>query len=192
MITYSIVRIGDITEVAELFLEAFSSLIRRRYSGVPSHKAIEDIISLYSDAAGDGFIVAREGKKVVGFIIAVENLRKPWGALFTKQLLKLPLFLIPPRIFFISSPTFWHFFVGGHIITEVVSPEFKGKGIGAQLASRAVKYLEEKGVKRIYFETEASNEPIKQIYSKLGFKQGKKFKTGNIYWLSMFRTAGTK
>lgn len=195
MVIYRIANSEDIPQIVDIFFVSFSDLIRRRYGGLPSRAAVEDIMTLYIDAAQDGFIVAKESNKIVGFVIAIENLRKPWAALFTKHLSKLLLFLVPPRIFFISAPTFWHFFVGGHIVTEAVAPGTRGKGIGTKLAKLAVTHLERKGSDLVHFETEANNEPIKRIYSKLGFKQGRQFRTGPIHWLSMFknlRTARTK
>jgi len=195
MITYCVANPKDIPQIVDIFFDSFSDLIRRRYGGLPSKKAVKDIMVLYIDAAQDGFIVAKESDKIVGYVIAVENLRKPWGALFTKHILKLPLFLVPPRIFFVSAPTFWHFFVGAHIVTEAVSPNIRGKGVGTKLAKLIVEYLEQKKVGLVHFETEANNEPIKKIYSKLGFKEGKKFRTGKIHWLTMskdFRAARAK
>ncbi len=57
----------------------------------------------------------------------------------------------------------------GHIYYMGVLPEYRGKGIGTELARRAEKELIEKGADCIIASTQRRNLPVIRIFAKLGY-----------------------
>jgi ribosomal-protein-alanine N-acetyltransferase len=61
----------------------------------------------------------------------------------------------------------------GHIISIAVLAEYRGRGIGYNLMSEALKRLKECGATEVYLEVRVSNTPAIELYKKLGFKAHK-------------------
>jgi len=58
----------------------------------------------------------------------------------------------------------------GHIISLAVDPEYRGRGIGTKLMTRAIEILKAKRCTYIYLEVRKSNYVAINLYKKLGFK----------------------
>jgi len=57
----------------------------------------------------------------------------------------------------------------GHVVSLAVLPEYRGKGVGIALASKALKSMLEYGAKESYLEVRVSNLVAVRLYEKLGF-----------------------
>ena len=58
----------------------------------------------------------------------------------------------------------------GHIITLDVHPDTRRRGIGTQLAERAVERLRTQGAARVTLEVAVSNESARNLYQRMGFR----------------------
>ena len=52
-----------------------------------------------------------------------------------------------------------------------VDPDFRCRGIGAELVTALLAYLQERGVSSLTLEVRQSNEKAKRLYSRLGFSE---------------------
>lgn len=59
----------------------------------------------------------------------------------------------------------------GYVEEMYVLPHFRNKGIGEELARKAISLLRSLGVSRIDLSVLESNEPAKRFWSKLGFRK---------------------
>lgn len=57
----------------------------------------------------------------------------------------------------------------GHIISVAVLPEYRGRGIGAQMMQKVVEKLKEEGMEEVILEVRVSNAVARSLYFKLGF-----------------------
>ncbi len=184
MITYCLAKERDIPAIAGLFLKAFSKTIKKQHK-LPKINQISDVFNLFFRASNGGIIIAKDKRKIVGFICGVKNLRAPWKLLLTKRLWQLPLFMFTARAVFITPPSLGHFFAGAHITAETVDAKYRGKGIGRQLGLRILKKLKKQGAKKVMFEAETENKAIINLYESLGFVKKEIIKRGNLSWQIM-------
>ncbi|MBW2980451.1 GNAT family N-acetyltransferase [Candidatus Woesearchaeota archaeon] len=149
MIKYSIVTENDLDSVARLFLEVYSGLLKKVFRKLPNRDFIKDVMQLYLDAAQQGFIIAKDKGKVVGFACGVKNVRDLW-----KQALKPGRFLkffFTPRQIFIMPPSFSHIF-HAHVPLMGVSKKYRMEGIGLKLSDKIISFFEKNKIKTIYFQ----------------------------------------
>jgi ribosomal protein S18 acetylase RimI-like enzyme len=59
----------------------------------------------------------------------------------------------------------------GYIQAVMVRPEFRRKGVASELLSVAIKYIRKKGFSKAILHVASNNEPAKNLYQKLGFKE---------------------
>lgn len=163
----------DIEAISSLFISSFGKRIKKRFNIALSKKVVVDIIELYLDSAEEGFIVAKEKDKVIGFICAVKKVYLLWLNLFSlKRIYKLFLFL--PRSLFIFPPSFRYFFVGGHVITLAVDKKYQRKKIALKLVQKAFSILRKQGVKEVYFQIPADDNRLVDKFLKYNCKIVKK------------------
>ncbi|MCE4606729.1 MAG: ribosomal protein S18-alanine N-acetyltransferase [Desulfurococcales archaeon] len=97
---------------------------------------------------GDVFLVAVCDGRIVGYIM---------NRIETK-INKNSLFL-------------WKTYKVGHVISIAVLPEYRNKGIGSTLLTRAIELMKKNyGVKKVYLEVRVSNEGAIRLYNKFGFQ----------------------
>lgn len=59
----------------------------------------------------------------------------------------------------------------GHLLNLAVDPPFRRKGVGGELVSALILYMQGKGVEDILLEVRVSNSVARNFYSKWGFKE---------------------
>jgi ribosomal protein S18 acetylase RimI-like enzyme len=149
MINYSIAANDDLDSIVQLFLEVYSGILKKRFCKLPSKQFVKDIMQIYLDSAGKGFIVAKEKGKVIGFVCGVKHVYDLWKkALNPKRLLK---FLLTPRQIFIMPPKFGHFF-HAHVLLMGVSRKHQHKGAALKLADRVFAFFRKNKIKKAYFQ----------------------------------------
>jgi ribosomal-protein-alanine N-acetyltransferase len=87
-----------------------------------------------------GFFVAEINEKIIGYAIASIE-RNLWKP--------------------------WKTF--GHLVNIAVDPEFRGKGIGRELAETVIEYLKSKKIRKVILEVRTSNIVAKNLYASMGF-----------------------
>lgn len=184
MVTYSKANIKDINQIVDLFLISFSELISKRFRKI-SKSIIKDIVLLYMDTAKNGFIVAKDKGKVIGFICGLRNIDL-WFNLFSlKRVLKLPLFLFTIRLAFIMPPSFTHLFKA-NVPTMAVDKKYRLKGIGLKLVEKVMEYFKRKNIKRIYFQIPNKKDFV-NTYIRYGCKKIKIIWIGKQEWCVMYK-----
>jgi ribosomal protein S18 acetylase RimI-like enzyme len=149
MIQYSIANVDDLDSVVKLFLEVYSGILKKRLCKLPGKDFVKDIMHIYLDSAGKGFIVAKENGKVIGFVCGVKHVYDLWKkALHPKRILK---FLFTPRQIFIMPPKFGHFF-HAHILLMGVSRKYQHKGVALKLAGKVFGFFKKNKIKKAYFQ----------------------------------------
>ncbi len=94
MIKYSIAANDDLDSISKLFFEVYSGILKKRFGNMLNKEFVRDIMSIYLDTAGKGFIIAKEKGKVIGFVCGVKKVTDLWKkALAPKRILK---FLFTP------------------------------------------------------------------------------------------------
>lgn len=149
MIKYSAAAKSDLDAVAKLFLDVYSGFLKKVFRKQPNKDFIKDIMELYLDAAQQGFILAKDNGKVIGFVCGVKSVRDLWKqALKPKRFLK---FFFTPRQIFIMPPSISHIF-HAHVPLMGVSKKYRLKGIGLKLANNVFDFFEKNKIKTIYFQ----------------------------------------
>lgn len=64
---------------------------------------------------------------------------------------------------------FWMVFEEQHLMNLTVHPDWRGRGIGSDLARWALSWGRENGARRTLLEVRVSNEAARRLYEKLGF-----------------------
>jgi ribosomal protein S18 acetylase RimI-like enzyme len=178
MIKYSIAAVDDLDSISKLFLEVYSGILKKRFCKVPGKSFVDDIIRIYLDSAGKGFIVAKEKGKVIGFVCGVKKVTDLWKKAFEPgRILK---FLFTPRQIFIMPPKFGHFF-HAHVLLMGVSRKYHHKGIALKLADRVFAFFRKNKIKKAYFQIPHS---LVKTYTKHGCEVLKERKQ----WVIMRKT----
>ena len=65
----------------------------------------------------------------------------------------------------------WKTYKVGHIISIAVLSEYRNKGIGSALLTKAIELMKENyDIKKVYLEVRVSNEDAIRLYNKFGFR----------------------
>jgi len=99
-----------------------------------------------SEKCPEGFLVALNGDRVVGYIMC--RLERGFSETSRFKLAKK-----------------------GHIVSIAVLPEHRRKGIATELVRSAMKGLVEKKAEECFLEVRISNRPAQELYRKLGFEE---------------------
>lgn len=70
----------------------------------------------------------------------------------------------------------------GYISTVMVHPDFRMRGIANRLLERAISYVQKCGLEKAVLHVDSANEPAKNLYIKLGFREFEKlaYLAGNL------------
>ena len=186
MIIYSSADVGDLDELVQLYLKVFSPYYVKLKFKITENQ-LRDVLYLYLLTDKDGFIVAKEDSKIIGFMIAVTSISKVWQTLFLKQMHKSLLFIFSKRAPLITPPYIYLWNLG-HLISEGVDEDYRGKGIAKEMGKRGLNYLKSRNVKQALFETIKGNAPIINLYKCFDFKELREFRSRNIDWVILSKT----
>ncbi|MBW2984362.1 GNAT family N-acetyltransferase [Candidatus Woesearchaeota archaeon] len=149
MIRYPVATKNDLDSVAKLFLDVYSGFLRKRFRKLPSKEFVKDVMELYLDAAEQGFILAKDNSKVIGFVCGVKSVISLWKqAIKPKRILK---FFFTPRQMFIMPPSLGHVF-HAHVPLMGVSKKYRMKGIGLMLSDKAIDFFRKNKIRIMYFQ----------------------------------------
>ena len=179
----------DLPAVADLFQSAFPEALQAVFgkSRLPA-RAVEDIFRILFKNEPDGFIVAREGSKIIGFVSVVHDLDRlhrrflGWGGLYLLGHWCMGRyrglgFVFLPRLL----KAWWDYrSTDDHPIKEkpmaqvlsiVVEKTFQGQGIGKILSERALAYLRGTSARVVRLEVDAAKPVPIALYRQLGFHE---------------------
>lgn len=200
---YGPARRRDIPGVARVFMEAFRDSLLHIFGKMPHPRLVREVMLLCFQADKEGFIVAREGKRVVGYVFAPARLSNLWGAAlrqgffyrlvsgwlkgryrFGWQPLKV---LLLDKYQFIRSTVTGGDYGDGRILSIAVAAAARGKGIATVLMERAFDHLAGRGVRRVRLEVRPWNTPALKLYHNLGFQIRDTMSDSRGEWLIMIR-----
>ncbi|RQD74625.1 MAG: GNAT family N-acetyltransferase [Candidatus Syntrophonatronum acetioxidans] len=179
---------GDIPQIAFIFLHTFERTVHHIFGDeLPRIESMEDIFLFIYRMEPSSLFVAREGRRVVGYLICPQDVK----ALWSKALLKGYVFkwawkwvcgeygfgLAPLRFLLINK---FHFMSSTHnfrstsvaqILSIAVLPEYRDQGLASRLMEKGFLYLQSLGVPEIKLEVRPKNKAGKRLYEKMGFQE---------------------
>jgi ribosomal protein S18 acetylase RimI-like enzyme len=165
------------SQVAKLHIEGIST-------GFISSLGVGFVTALYEAIAEDensfGF-VAVEDDKVLGFVAFSTNLSKLYKHIVFKKGLKFGFILAKKMLSIQNVKKIWSniFYPkrmkqmnlpDAELLSIVVSPEGRGKGIAKQLIEKGFSECANRGIDRVKVLVAADNKPANKLYQKCGFE----------------------
>lgn len=153
-------------------------------SGFISSLGAEFVTALYRAIAEDenSFgLVAVEGVQTLGFVAFSTNLSKLYKYVIRKKGFKFA-FILVPKIFSVSAiKKIWEnmFYPSkmkslnlpdAELLSIVVAPEGRGKGIAKKLILKGFEECQKRNINKVKVLVAASNEPANKLYRKSGFE----------------------
>lgn len=191
-----------IDAVAEIFCLAFEDSITFFTPMTQKIKhALTDAFNLLYRVFGQGFFIAVENDEVCGYIVMADNIKRLWAEAVTSGFLKKAAMSTINGEYGLTFPTlckivknkllYFRFEMttkpSAQVLSIAVHPEYHGRGIGQNLLSQGVKYIDSSGVKRIKLESRPDNIPAVKIYEKYGFRTVGATRDLQGKWLIMLR-----
>ncbi|MHC4693943.1 MAG: GNAT family N-acetyltransferase [Planctomycetota bacterium] len=164
-------------EIARLHVSGIST-------GFISSLGIDFVTSLYEAIAqsNDSFgFVAEENHKILGFVAFTPNLTRLYKSVILKKGLRLG-FLLAGKMFSFRTikKMFETLFYPSRIkkmdlpcaelISTVVAPEGRGKGLASQLVEKGFQECQKRRIDKVNVIVGTDNEPANKLYQKCGFK----------------------
>jgi ribosomal protein S18 acetylase RimI-like enzyme len=175
----------ELAAIAQLFLEGFSGAIEAALGKIPRACWAESLAQALWSIEREGFILAREDNRVIGYIVVTRDLKGiVRGVLLRGYLLRWIWGWLSGRYGLGRKSMGRAFkglfsFIGGsgkyrsqgnaQILSIAVANNRRGVGIGTRLVEEALKYLEKGKVSEVRLEVRPDNLPARRIYEKLGF-----------------------
>ena len=176
-ITFEVVSVEKAADVAKLHIEGIST-------GLISSLGTDFVTALYEaivqSKSSFGF-VAQENERAVGFVAFNTNLNKLYksvilkkgirfafllaGKMFSLRRIKkvLETLFYPSRIKKMNLPS-------AELLSIVVAPESRGKGLGGQLLQKGLAECAKTGIEKVKVLVGADNKPANKLYLKCGFE----------------------
>jgi ribosomal protein S18 acetylase RimI-like enzyme len=171
--------------VAAVFVEAFTDSVRHVYGRVTNPPAVAEMFRLCLAAEPEGFFVAREAGRILGYCFAPERVRRLWGVFFAGGFLWrwAGLFftgrlgvgwaqirrLLPDKFSFLGTAARTGFGGDARILSLGVSEAARGRGVGRALLEAALARFDRLGVPVVQLEVRPWNDPAVHLYDSLGF-----------------------
>lgn len=191
-----------IDKAAELFCSAFKDSITF-FTPINDKikNAMKDIFHLLYWTFSKGFFVAVEDDEVCGYIIMADNVKKLWIQALTSGSIFKALFSLIIGRYGITFSTLYniiknklfylHFEIStkpsAQLLSIGVHPKYQGRGVGKQLLSKGIEYIESLGIRRIKLEARPDNISAVKLYEGFGFKTVGKARDLQGEWLVMVR-----
>lgn len=182
---------SDIPAIAELYQSAFPDALLAVFgkSRLPS-AVVTDLLGALYRHDPSGFIVARDGGRLAGFIIVSSNRQRLAKGLLregtlTTLVLRWIMGRYPglglrfvPRLAVLA----WNYWKAeknpaadrpamAQVLSIVVAPEMQRRGIGQRLTELALAALRQARVTLVRLEVDAAKEAPIRLYQKMGFKE---------------------
>lgn len=167
----------DVAEVAKLHIQGIST-------GFVSSLGIDFVMALYEaiaqSEASFGF-VAEENSKVLGFVAFTTKLDKLYKSVIVKEGWRFALLSVgkmfsfatikkvfetlfyPSRIRRMNLPS-------AELLSIVIAPEGRGKGLATQLVKKGFQQCQKRGIDKVKVLVGADNEPANKLYLKCRFE----------------------
>jgi ribosomal protein S18 acetylase RimI-like enzyme len=190
VVEYGSTHPSDITAIAALFQSAFPEALLAVFDKpqIPP-KAVEDIFQLIYRFEPQGFVLAQDQGRPIGFIVMVHDLQRLhhyalWsGGLFsmvgnwvTGRYRGLGFAFLPRLL-----KAWWNYRSAdtrpipekpmGQVISIVVDKAYRGQGIGKALSERALAYLRTTAARVVRLEVDAAKPVPIALYKQLGFRE---------------------
>jgi ribosomal protein S18 acetylase RimI-like enzyme len=187
MIEYRISSENDIHSCTKILIEGFHHQLKIIFGVSIPFQLLSDILLSCIKLENDGFMVAEENGKVLGFIIVSEDMMRLMldfvKSFFGKLLWKFFMGKYKSVSFKSISFSLIQFFLFniqsfhnnpfsrsyGQVVILAVDAESRGKGIGKMLLRKGMKHLEELGLKAVKLEVRKNNTIALNLYIKEGF-----------------------
>ncbi len=178
--------ISDLPEVAKLYVDGFKHQLHTIFGRHIPEKIFIDFLYRVRKLEKNGFIVACENGKIIGFTIMSVNPFKLYAKIFLLSFFPSVYSLISGRYsgicFHKALKSFLDFVKfsqkssfadkkyknAGQVITMVVCESMRGRGIGGNLLHRGLDYLK-KSKNTVKLEVRQDNFPAVHLYKKNGF-----------------------
>ena len=167
-----------------MFCDAFPEII------VPVFGSVEQCARLLEGSiANDRILIAVSGDRLVGFA-GLHYSAKQWFDPSVSQLVRLmhcsTFRVVAMGIVLFKRPKPDTL----HLDTLAVHPDVRGQGIGTQLIEAVEALAQSEGKRRVALDVEDINPRAKQLYERLGFREGK-FETLPWPWRTRFPFSGS-
>lgn len=182
--------------VAELHISGIKT-------GFISSLGIDFVTALYEAIAASRFsfgLVAESKGKVIGFVVFTTDINKLYRSAILRGGLRF-IFLLAGRMLSVRRirNAFETFFYPGRIsklgvpraelLSIVVAPEERGKGLSRTLTCEGLAECQRRGIDRVKVLVGADNEPANKLYLKCGFEHVAQINNHGV--ISNIYTAGT-
>lgn len=194
----------DIPQIAFIFLNTFEKTVHHIFGDeLPNLESMQDIFLFIYRMEPSCIFVAREGLRVVGYLICPPDIKNLWSmALFKGHVFKWAwkwalgdygFGLAPLRFLFINK---FHFISSTHnfrstsvaqILSIAVLPEYRGKGVAYRLMEKGFLYLQSLGVPEIKLEVRPENKAGKRLYEKMNFQEAGITEDTQGQWIVMVK-----
>jgi len=195
-------KLQHIDSVVDIFCSAFeNSILFFTPLNEELKGFLKDAFILLHKVYEEGFIIAKEGEKVYGYAIMVDDIKILWlesisSGLLAKAAINLIkgnygidlntfLKIIKNKLFYLK------FEIGSvpsaQLLSIGVHPDFHGKGVGRGLLKEGIKYIDSLGIKRIKLEVRPENTAAVKLYTQYGFEVVGEERDLQGKWLVMIR-----
>lgn len=195
----------DLPAVGRVYVRAFRTTLEQFESPDLSPLAVADVARACIEAEPDCIGVAEADGEIVGYIIAVSDVRRIWRAgmlrgtlfvLFWRWMTgRYRLTLKAVRHIIADKLSFWRAArtPGARcprILSLAVDPDWQGKGIAKGLLPGAIERLRARGCDCVRLEVRPENEAARRLYEGSGFELVGRFEDSRGPWDVMMLELG--
>ncbi len=175
------------SQIAKLHIKGIST-------GFISSLGYDFVQALYEAIAEDensfGFVAEEQGS-IIGFVVFSTNLSKLYKFVATKKGVKFAFILVRRMLSFRVFKRVWgNIFYpkkmkqmdlpDAELLSIVVSPEGRGKGIAKQLTEAGFEECANRGIDKVKVLVAADNLPANNLYKKCGFEFHSEINSHNV------------
>lgn len=197
-LTYRVGGHEDLLAAARLYLVSFpETLAQIRAPDLTPHP-VADVMAACLAAEPDCLCVAQTQGRLVGYVIAVVNVRRVWRAAvfrglalrwvarWIRGLYRLPLrssaILLEDQIAGWRSSCRSTADCPSRILSIAVAPEWRGRGVGTALLKAGLARLRRAGARCVRLEVRPTNVAARRMYERAGFRDVGRMRDARGEW----------
>ncbi len=201
-IVYRVARLSDLPIMGRVYLSAFRETLVEIGAPDLSESALSDLMSTcLIGEPGCAIVAEAAGEGVVGYIIAMADVKRSWRAAALRALpvlwcarwlsgrYRAPLSsvsrIIADKLVLMGARRRLRSDDHARIVSIAVTSAWQGRSVGSGLLVRGLDRLRALGRRSVWLEVRVGNDIARRLYLRFGFREAGTFRDSRSEWTTM-------